>query len=84
VIYQHVSLNAGASYKLDLVEAMRGIVYLMQGKLTVNEQTLAKDQAHFIEGYESLEFKASENAEFMVCMGVPHGEPIKQYGPFVD
>jgi len=84
VIYQHVNLDADASYMLELTSGMRGIIYLTSGQLAVNGESVSADQALFIEAEDRLEIKAIANAEFMICMGLPHGEPIKQYGPFVD
>jgi redox-sensitive bicupin YhaK (pirin superfamily) len=56
----------------------------MQGALSVNEQSVSKDQALFIEQQDTLEIMAKSSSEFMLCFGVPHNEPIRQYGPFVD
>jgi len=84
VIYQHVQLNADNTYRLVLKDGMRGLVYLMQGQLLVNDINLLADQAAFVEELPSLQITAKENSQFMICMGTPHGEPIRQYGPFVD
>lgn len=84
VIYQHVKLEKDAQYELQLTAGMRGIVYLLHGALDVNQEPLMPDQALFIEQQTALKFNAAEAAEFMVCMGVPHGEPIRQHGPYVD
>lgn len=84
VIYQHVTLKKDADYSLVLDQGMRGIVYAMQGAVQVNADLLKADQALFIDAETKLEFKAKQDSQFMICMGLPHGEPIRQYGPFVD
>lgn len=84
VLYQHVMLEINATYRLNLRLGMRGIVYVMQGSLVVNTKKVNSDQAIFIEEVKSLDFNATKKSEFMICFGVPHGEPIRQYGPFVD
>ncbi|MDH5423449.1 MAG: pirin family protein [Gammaproteobacteria bacterium] len=84
VIYQHLKLDKGANYKLTLEPAMRGLVYLMDGCIIVNQEKLKSDQAWFAEDPGSLNIQAEENSQFMICMGLPHAEPIRQYGPFVD
>lgn len=84
VIYQHVNLDKQSTYDLELKQGMRGIVYVMSGSVSVNEDFVSSDQALFVEDITELAFKASEDSQFMICMGLPHGEPIKQYGPFVD
>lgn len=84
VIYQHVMLDSNSAYSLNLTTGMRGIVYVMKGKINVNNSEVNKDQAIFIEDVELLDFKTIATSEFMLCFGMPHGEPIRQYGPFVD
>lgn len=84
VIYQHVVLDNNSSYTLSVKSGMRGIVYVMKGEIDVNTYNVKCDQAIFIEDIESLDFSAISSSEFMICMGMPHNEPIRQYGPFVD
>lgn len=84
VTYQHVMLKEDANYSLALDQGMRGIVYVMQGAIQVNNDLVKVGRAAFIEDVTMLEFKAMKESQFMICMGMPHGEPIRQYGPFVD
>jgi len=84
VIYQHVNLQDAASYKLEVKPQMRGLVYVMQGSLSINNQPVKSDQACFIEAVQSLAFIANGQTEFMICFGQPSGEDIYQHGPFVD
>lgn len=84
VIYQHLKLDKAASYMLKLTPGMRGLVYVIDGRIIVNQEEVESGQAWFAEDPGSLNFEAEENSQFMICMGLPHGEPIRQYGPFVD
>lgn len=84
VIYQHVTLCKQSVYELSLKPGMRGIIYVMSGSISVNGFTANADQAMFIEDETALQMQLKEDSQFMICMGLPHGEPIKQYGPFVD
>ncbi|MFK5913069.1 MAG: pirin family protein [Woeseiaceae bacterium] len=84
VIYQHIKLNKSAKYTVDIKASMRGIIYLIEGELVIGQFNLKTDQALFVENRLTLELLANENSEFMLCFGVPHNEPIRQYGPFVD
>lgn len=52
--------------------------------IELNEATLITAQAGFIDGLNSLAMKAIKNTRLMLCVGQPHGEPIRQHGPFVD
>jgi len=84
VHYQHLKLQKNALYSIELKKTMRSIIYVMQGTLKIENKMLKKDQAMFIEQHESLSILAIDESEFMLCAGVPHNEPIHQYGPFVD
>lgn len=84
VIYQHVSLSESSPYKIDIQNGMKGIVYLMEGSLQINQEALKINQAMFIESENTLEIKANKNSEFILFFGLPHNEPICQHGLFVD
>jgi len=84
VVYQHVKLDKDANYQLKLKPQMRGLVYILGGRVSINETMVNADQALFVEATQTLGFTAAEKSEFMICMGTPHGEPIHQHGPFVD
>lgn len=84
VIYQHIKLQQKSNYQLNQQAGMRGVVYVMQGSVAVNDVVVSTDQALMVEDITDMQFTAEEKSEFMVCMGMPHGEPIKQHGPFVD
>ncbi len=84
VIYQDVQLEKNAQYQLEFNKEMRGIIYVIEGSLKVNGEIVKVDQALFIEDVESLSFVAESRCRFMICAGKPHGEPIRQYGPYVD
>lgn len=84
VRYLSVNLNAEAKLKENVPEDFRGFIYLLNGQLKVNTETVNKKEAYFFENIDALDIQALEKSHFMVCMGRPHGEPIRQYGPFVD
>ena len=84
VIYQHIKLDSVSTYSINLTPGMRGIVYVIKGGIKVNATEVNSDQAIFIEDVETLDFNALVTSEFMICFGMPHGEPIRQHGPFVD
>ncbi|MFI9654338.1 pirin family protein [Guyparkeria sp. GHLCS8-2] len=83
-LYRHVMLDAGGRHAIELPAGWRAIVYLKDGSARVNGQTLATAQAAFLDGATHIELEASEGSELMVAAGHPHGEPIRQRGPYVD
>ncbi len=84
VRYLDVQLNTGAIFNEAVPEGFRGFIYLLKGELEINSEKLNKREAYFFEDIDALVIKSVEESHFMLCMGSPHGEPIKQHGPFVD
>jgi len=74
--------------KGELAEAIetghRGLVYVVEGEVDINGHRLTTGQACFIEAEDKLLMKAKQATRLMLCFGQPHGEPIRQYGPYVD
>ena len=84
VRYLELNLEAGAKLEEEVPEAFRGFIYLLSGRLNVNNESVNKKEALFFENINLLDIEAKKESHFMLCMGQPHGEPIRQYGPFVD
>lgn len=62
----------------------RGFIYLLSGQLIINSENVNEREAFFFECTNELNINALAESHFMLCMGKPHGEPIRQYGSFVD
>ena len=85
ISYEYISLDNGASYKLEGIEGLHGLMYLLSGKLEVGQVTLEDAQSLLFDGdNKSLLIKAYTESRFMLASGRPHCEPIRQYGPYVD
>lgn len=84
VRYLRVNLDSGAKLNEKVAEDFRGFIYLLSGQLKVNTETVNEREAYFFEKIEALDIEALTESHFMLCMGKPHGEPVKQHGPFVD
>ena len=76
-------LEKGASLSEKVPKYFRGFIYLLNGQIKVNTESVEAKEAFFFESIE-LDIEFLSKRHFMLCMGKPHGEPIKQYGPFVD
>ncbi|MCL7744090.1 pirin family protein [Guyparkeria hydrothermalis] len=83
-LYRHVTLEAGADYELDLPEGWRAIVYLKTGTAEVNGNGLTSAQAAFVEDESRIHVRPTSASELMIAAAHPHGEPIRQRGPYVD
>jgi len=84
VVYLDIALEAGATYSLPLAKGYRGIVYPGSGSVQVLGKPLADGQACLFDQIEMLNIQADTPARCMLAAGQPHGEPIRQHGPYVD
>jgi len=84
VRYREVTLEPGGEYTEQMPEGFRGLVYVVDGEVTINEQTLPRAGVAFFEAPARVQIDTKSGAHFMVCFGLPHGEPIRQWGPYVD
>ena len=83
--YEHISLDNGASYRLEGIEGLHGLIYLLSGKLEVGKEMLEDAQSLLFDGdNKSLSLKAQSECRLMFASGRPHCEPIRQFGPYVD
>lgn len=84
VRYLNVNLSKNAVLTEAVPDDFRGFVYLLNGDLKINNENVKQREAFFFEGIEELNIEALSESQFMLCMGKPHRQPIKQYGPYVD
>lgn len=84
LLYQDIQLESAATYELALPAGHRGIVYLVQGEMHVLGKKLTTGQACLFDQIELLDIQADSTTRLMLAAGQPHGEPIHQYGPYVD
>jgi len=84
VHYFDVRLDKGATLDLPIEQGMRGIIYTVEGQISSAGQSAGKGSALLFEDEEVLHVESHGNTRLMLCFGKPHGEPIVQYGPFVD
>jgi hypothetical protein len=84
VRYLEVTLAEGGSYAEQMPAGFRGLIYVVDGSIRLAERLLASGGVAFFEAPAQLDVVAESAARFMVCFGLPHGEPIRQWGPYVD
>lgn len=84
VRYLQVSLDAGGRYSEQMPVGLRGLLYVADGTIKVDDRVLEQGGVAFFEAPAQLNIWAESRARLMVCFGRPHGEPIRQRGPYVD
>ncbi|MGD8802275.1 MAG: pirin family protein [Gammaproteobacteria bacterium] len=84
VIYLDARLDAGGEFEQAIPSGYRGIVYIVEGACDVNGDIIRQGKAAFMENVDTIKLRCNEPSRIMLCFGQPHGEPIRQHGPFVD
>ena len=84
VNYLDVSVTKGGEYNQAFPLGYRGIIYVVTGTLQTDTGLIKAGQAYLFENRQQLVLSALIDSRFMLALGKPHGEPIKQYGPYVD
>lgn len=82
--YLDIRLNGNASHIEPIADGMRGFVYVADGEVTINRQPHRSGESAFFDHEREIEIGAATKARVMLAYGKPHGEPIIQYGPYVD
>lgn len=84
VKYLDIQLDKDSTLEEPINPEHRGLVYVVEGQLLLNQQEVVTGQACFMENIDRLSFHAQTDCRLMLCFGQPHGESIRQHGPFVD
>lgn len=84
VEYLDIRLAAGSELERAIPTDFRGFLYIVEGAVTIDEKSATTGQAILVENIASLGLSASQATRLMWCFGKPHGEPIRQHGPYVD
>ena len=82
--YLDVHLNNSGNCNIDVPAGFRGFIYVVEGNATVNNNNIKQADGCFFSEITTLEICGLPDIHFMLCMGQPHGEPIRQRGPYVD
>ncbi|MEQ5801165.1 pirin family protein [Halomonas sp. H10-9-1] len=78
----HARLGAGSELALR-VDAPTLLVYVFAGELDIGETRVPAGQLARLGSGSRLALTSAEGADALLLTGIPHGEPIAHYGPFV-
>jgi len=89
VEFAEIGMSAGTHLRHDIDAGWCGIVYVAEGGISLGGEAhgdmhLKAGDAAFVKKEYFLSLHSAEGARVMWCFGVPHQEPIRQHGPFVD
>lgn len=83
VSYFDISLPAGVGFSEPLPEDFNAFVYLVEGTLTIGEQTLSSQSLAVLDEGEAIKMTAQAPSRLLLVAGRPLNEPIVRQGPFV-
>jgi redox-sensitive bicupin YhaK (pirin superfamily) len=86
IVYEDWSLDAGADVTVPLAEEQRAIVYVFEGEALVGDrETLVRDgQLAVLGAGGAVRLRGGTGrGRLLLLAGVPIGEPVARYGPFV-
>lgn len=84
-LYMHVLMEQDSIFTQAVPQGMQGFVYVISGEITLNGQSISTADAMLLQSEDSLQWCGlSKHSQSIVCLGLPHGEPIDQHGPYVD
>ncbi|WP_111641885.1 pirin family protein [Marinimicrobium alkaliphilum] len=82
--YWDVHLSADGVFEQPLPDSHNVFVYVYEGDIAIGERKLTHGNAGMLGKGDSIRVTAGKDgARLLVLAGIPIGEPIAQYGPFV-
>lgn len=84
VLYLDVVLESGGRFEDEVPSGWSGLVYVLDGQITLGESRVARGEAATFREGGSLTVTTGERSRFVVIAGEPHNEPIRQRGSFVE
>nr|WP_136252454.1 pirin family protein [Ningiella ruwaisensis] len=76
-------LSAGASLEIDTLSEHNGFLYVYEGELMLEQDSLHKGQLGVLAFSELMHLRAEQDSKAIFVSAMPINEPIVQYGPFV-
>lgn len=78
------NLQAGDNFSFTVEDNYQAFVYVLEGKLEVNDDLISANQLGIIDrNIQKLSISSNIETKILFCAGEPLNETIKQYGPFV-
>lgn len=82
--YEDISLHSAGAYQVSIPADEQGLLYVVNGEVLCEGHPIGSQQVAYFKNLEILKLSSKTGARVMLCVGPPHREPIRQYGPYVD
>lgn len=83
IVYQHWSLQPGASVEQPLPPEFNGFVFVFAGEALVAGRAVKDGMMGMLGAGDTVKLEAKEKTELLLLAGVPLNEPMVRWGPFV-
>ncbi|MBD3636639.1 MAG: pirin family protein [Crocinitomicaceae bacterium] len=84
VLILRVNIQGNGRKTYEIPENYNTVIYLLDGQLQINDKKFGnKDLILFNNDGTSIAVQANEDTRFILLSGVPIGEQVSTYGPFV-
>ena len=84
VQYLDVTFEKTSQYNVHIPTQQRGFVYVVDGDIQIDNQTVKTGDAYYFEDDNALQINGAEDTHIMLLSGQPHYEPIHQHSTYVD
>ena len=82
--YEDITLRPAGLYQVMFSTDELGLIYVVEGEVQFEGHAVKQQQAAYFGNLDALTLSSEAGARLMLCVGLPHHEPIRQYGPYVD
>lgn len=83
ILYLHARLQAEASVELEIPADHNACVYVFDGALEIDSQSIARGQLALLGDGDAVELRSVGGGQALILGGAPIGEPVAWHGPFV-
>ncbi len=81
--YFDIELAAGETLALPIDPDKRVLLYVYRGAVEIDGRPLSQQQLGMLGDGDQVSLSASEDSALLLLAGIPIGEPIANWGPFV-
>ncbi len=84
LIYKDISISASKEYSFNLPVDYTGIIYVIEGELIADSQTLSAGEGLLVNNLDDLKYRTKKDTRIIELKGKPHGNKIRIRGSFVE
>jgi redox-sensitive bicupin YhaK (pirin superfamily) len=83
IVYQDWTLSPGADVTVPIARDHNGLAYVFGGTARIGGRDVREGQLAVLGRGDEVRLRASTDTRLLLLAGVPIGEPVARYGPFV-